>query len=234
MPGNQNEGQRATTKQSPAGEQPTRIIFARHGQTDWNAGGIYHGQEDVPLNEMGRRQAVALADVLKGDHFDAIVSSPLSRALDTALAVAAGRGLEVITDDSLMEADAGEWVGLSEVEIFEAHPEYAAARHARRDHQLSSTGETTLESGRRIAAGVRLVAERHAHQRVLVVGHSYGWQVALGELMGWPLEQGQRVDSLFNGAMTELTVANGVWRLVAHNICHDQIPGQRTGEIRIV
>lgn len=212
----------------------TQVLLVRHGQTDWNATGLYHGQEDIPLNEVGRSQAVALADALRAEHFDRIVSSPLSRASDTAAAIAALRGLEVIVDDSLLEADAGDWTGLAEPAIFAAHPDYARARIERRDYRLSETGETTLECARRIASGVRRIAERYQGQRILIVGHSYGLQAALGELMGWPLEQSQRVEALFNCALTELAFSSGEWRLISHNVLHAQIPEQRTGEVRIV
>ena len=73
----------------------TRLIVWRHGNTDWNAGHRVQGQTDVALNDLGRQQAVAAAELLVRMRPDAIVSSDLSRAADTAASIAALTGLGV-------------------------------------------------------------------------------------------------------------------------------------------
>ncbi len=81
--------------------------FLRHGETDWNAQGLSQGNVDIPLNETGIAQAHAAAALLRGRGIVSIVSSPLSRARDTALIAAAALGLEVIVQDDLREVSFG-------------------------------------------------------------------------------------------------------------------------------
>lgn len=221
---------------SVASGEPARstVLLARHGQTDWNATGRYHGQANVPLNETGHRQAEGLAMVLSSHDLDLIVSSPLDRALDTARAVAAGRATPVVVDHRLLEVDVGEWTGLTEAEVFARDPEFARARSAGRDYRLSPSGETTSQCGHRIADALREIAATDPGSRILVVSHGYALQAGLGEVLGWTIEQSRRIDGLFNCAVTELAVEAGRWRLTAHNICDPRIPAQRTGEIKTV
>jgi probable phosphoglycerate mutase len=81
--------------------------FLRHGETAWNAQGLSQGNVDIPLNETGIAQAHAAAALLRGRGIVSIVSSPLSRARDTANTVAAMLGLEVILQDDLREVSFG-------------------------------------------------------------------------------------------------------------------------------
>ena len=73
----------------------TTLALVRHGQTDWNAQRRLQGSTDIPLNDVGRGQARDAVAVLSGYEWDAIVSSPLSRAAETANLIAAGLGLGV-------------------------------------------------------------------------------------------------------------------------------------------
>ncbi|HWH04956.1 MAG TPA: histidine phosphatase family protein, partial [Gaiellaceae bacterium] len=101
----------------------TTIVLARHGETDWNREQRFQGHADRPLNELGREQARELAERLRNDRIDAVYSSPLVRALETAETVAAALGLPVETREALREVDVGSWEGLSRDEIEERHPE---------------------------------------------------------------------------------------------------------------
>lgn len=83
------------------------FYFLRHGETTWNAIGKTQGQLDAPLSERGRDQALAAAAILAGERIERIVSSPLSRARDTAEAIAAATGAPVSLDPGLMEFHAG-------------------------------------------------------------------------------------------------------------------------------
>lgn len=84
------------------------FYFLRHGETQWNRDGRTQGQLDAKLNDLGREQAERAADALKGEPIARIVASPLSRALDTAKAVAAALGLDIQTDPGLMECHLGD------------------------------------------------------------------------------------------------------------------------------
>jgi broad specificity phosphatase PhoE len=94
----------------------------RHGRTEWNAARRFQGQSDIPLSEEGRAQARATAAALTGVPLDALVSSDLSRALDTARAIGADRALEVVPDPRLREFAFGEWEGLTWDQIVARFP----------------------------------------------------------------------------------------------------------------
>src|SRR5579862_9961834 len=83
----------------------TTLLLVRHGETDWNAERRWQGHADVPLNARGRDQSETLAEQLGGEDIDAIYSSDLSRARDTALAVARRLHLSVVVDPDLREVD---------------------------------------------------------------------------------------------------------------------------------
>jgi probable phosphoglycerate mutase len=88
------------------------ITFVRHGQTAVNRDGRLQGRLDARLSDVGRAQASALASALKDDAVSRVISSPLLRARETATAIADAQGLEVETDERLIELDYGEWDGV--------------------------------------------------------------------------------------------------------------------------
>ncbi len=88
-----------------------RFLYLRHGETDWNAASRAQGLSDVPLNARGRDQAEDAARILAGHEIGAIVASPLSRARETASAVARRLGLPLAIDDDLHEVAFGEHEG---------------------------------------------------------------------------------------------------------------------------
>lgn len=86
---------------------PRAFWFLRHGETDWNARGLSQGNVDIPLNPVGRAQAVTAAGLLRNRGIRTIVASPLSRAHDTALEAAKAIGRDVLLDDELKEVAFG-------------------------------------------------------------------------------------------------------------------------------
>ena len=89
----------------------TTFTLVRHGQTDWNVSRRYQGQQDIPLNAEGLQQAHTLALMMKEEVFNAIYSSDLQRAMQTALILQEGRGVTLIADARLREITFGEWEG---------------------------------------------------------------------------------------------------------------------------
>jgi broad specificity phosphatase PhoE len=101
----------------------TRLLLTRHGQSTWNASGRWQGQADPPLSALGRLQAQHAARSL--GTVDVIVASDLERARDTALIISESLGVgPVAIEPDLRERDAGEWSGLTRVEIEEQWPGY--------------------------------------------------------------------------------------------------------------
>ncbi len=87
------------------------IYFTRHGQTDWNINMLIQGRIDVPLNEVGRKQAQDLAERMKDIHLDLIISSPLQRAIDTAKAVNKYHNVPIQIDNRVIEEYYGKMEG---------------------------------------------------------------------------------------------------------------------------
>jgi broad specificity phosphatase PhoE len=154
------------------------ILLARHGQTDDNCPPLrFQGSRDTPLNEHGRQQARELAAELAGEGLDRIVSSPLSRATETAEAVAGATGLEVTHDSRLAEGDRGGWEGMLMEEVKRLHPDrYAAWRRADPGFSFAG-GESLLEHQARVAEALDEL--RTLPGKTLVVCHGGSIRVEL-------------------------------------------------------
>jgi probable phosphoglycerate mutase len=109
----------------------TEILLIRHGETDWNVERRLQGHLDIELNAEGVRQAAALGEVLRGEALDAIFSSDMRRAQQTAQPIAASRGMEIQIEPALRERCYGVFEGLRHAEIGERYPDAYAAMRAR-------------------------------------------------------------------------------------------------------
>jgi broad specificity phosphatase PhoE len=145
------------------GRPVTTLFLARHGETDWNRDHRVQGHTDIPLNETGRAQAQELSRLLLGERFDAVYSSDLSRAYETALFVAESRGQQVMRHAGLREKNYGSWEGLTDEQVLERHPEATAGPWG--------DGETTEQMTARVLETLREIAASHDRGRVLVVFH---------------------------------------------------------------
>jgi probable phosphoglycerate mutase len=136
------------------------LILARHGETDWNRDGIWQGHGDPPLNDLGRRQAAELAERLAGTELDALYSSDLRRAYETAEIVGRRKGLEITADPDLREMDVGSWSGLTSEEITTRFPGMSA-----------HDGEQREAFDARALGALTRIAGAHEDGRVLVITH---------------------------------------------------------------
>jgi broad specificity phosphatase PhoE len=147
----------------------TTILLARHGESDWNRVGRWQGHADRPLTDLGREQARVLAARLGEIDLDAIYSSDLERARDTAEIVAATKGLAVTAVPELREVDVGSWSGLTRAEAEQRFPEGFARWQAGLEGWTD--GETYDQLGDRVVRAVRRIGGDHPAGRVLVVAH---------------------------------------------------------------
>jgi len=138
----------------------TELLLVRHAETEWNREGRWQGHADPPLNEAGRAQAQALAEVLTGEEVDAIYTSDLRRAAETAEILAGALGRPVTPDPGLREIDVGSWSGLTRAEVAERYPGWE-----------THDGESREELEARVVAAVRRIAQRHPNGRVVIVTH---------------------------------------------------------------
>ncbi len=134
------------------------IVFIRHGETAWNREFRFQGQRDIPMNELGRRQAArngrAVAGILREGQWQ-LVASPLGRALETmriVLEAAGESGRSFATEACLMEANYGDWEGLTLDDIVERFPEGARARDADKWGYAPPNGESYKMVSERVSA----------------------------------------------------------------------------------
>jgi broad specificity phosphatase PhoE len=177
----------------------SQVYLARHGRTAYNREGRFQGQQAVPLDELGREQAVELAGNAAAYGFAALWCSPLRRARETADAVAARIGLQPREDARLMETDAGDWTDRSFADVQAEAPElFAAFVNADPDFAFPG-GESFLAQEQRVAAALEQVEQ--GPLPALVVCHGMVIRAALSVRIGRWLPYGQRVP---NGAIVPL------------------------------
>jgi alpha-ribazole phosphatase len=165
----------------------TRLVLIRHGETDWNTAGRWQGQADVPLNERGQEQARRLAQELAEMEIDAIYSSDLGRARQTAAPLAQAAGLPVIVDERLREIHQGEWQGMLAAEI---EARYAETFRSRREDPLNIAppgGESVAQVRARVLASLSEILLSHPDETVAIVSHGFVLGLLRAHLLGEPV-----------------------------------------------
>jgi len=153
--------------------EPTRILAIRHGETAWNVDSRLQGHLDIPLNDVGLRQAQQLARALVGrDAIHAIYASDLSRAHTTAQTLAHALGQSVNTHAGLRERHFGAFQGRTYAEIDVELPEHAWHWRKRTpDWTPPGGGESLLALRERVVATVNELAAKHPGEQVVMVAH---------------------------------------------------------------
>jgi probable phosphoglycerate mutase len=165
----------------------TRICFIRHGETDWNVDKRIQGQIDIPLNENGCAQALAMASSATHYPFDAVYSSDLMRARDTANMLAARRGFDIHILPQLRERHFGIFQGLTAAEGLQRHPD-AHARYLARDPDYDfETGESMHALVARAEAAVNDMTRHHDKQTIAAVTHGGVLDILYRKSTGRPL-----------------------------------------------
>lgn len=183
----------------------TTILLARHGESDWNVEQRWQGHADRPLTDRGRAQAEELARRLDTHLLDAVYSSDLRRALDTARAVASRRALTVTARRDLREVDCGSWSGRLHTEI-----EPAALERWKAGEKAWSGGESYAEMGVRLVSAVLAVASGHPGERVLVVSHGAAIRGVLAAASGLSFQEYRRLHpTVANAGLSVVCVENG-------------------------
>lgn len=198
-----------------------RLLAVRHGESTWNAAGRWQGQADPGLSDLGVQQARALGRRLADVGVDAVISSDLARALETARAVAAPHGLDVVVRKDLRERDVGAWTGLTRNEIVERYPEAWAAYREHLDPPLGG-GETTRELHARIAAAlddIVTAAGPRSSTTTVVVGHGGTVRALAYATLGLEVEPGRRMAlaAPANTALSEIGCDARGMRLHSYN-----------------
>lgn len=186
----------------------TTILLARHGESDWNRAKRWQGFADRPLTDLGREQAVALADRLRNTELDAVYSSDLQRARETAEIVARSKelGVEVVRD--LREVDVGSWSGLTHAEAEARFPD-GYARWLQGGEGWDD-GETYAEMSRRVTGAILRIAEQHDNGRVLVVAHGGSIRAIHAAALGLDVHSYRRIQRVEpNATLSAVCVEEG-------------------------
>lgn len=151
------------------------IVLVRHGETDWNVEKRLQGHIDIPLNEVGVRQAAALGRALAGETFDAVFASDLQRAVQTAAVIATPRSMPVQQDAGLRERCFGAFEGLRPQDIEAQYPQEFVLWRARDVQAQFPAGERVAETLQgfyeRVNTALDRVIASGAHRRIAVVAH---------------------------------------------------------------
>jgi broad specificity phosphatase PhoE len=162
----------------------TRMYWIRHGQTEWNAIGRWQGNIDVPLADVGHEQARSLAEYVKDVPFAALYSSDLSRAAQTAEAIARVTGLPVIQDVRLREMHLGVFQGHTHDEHMQKFPDLVKANELDFWGFRFPEGETRRDVQDRVYAFYQDALARHPDQTIAVVTHGGPVRMILYKLFG--------------------------------------------------
>lgn len=187
----------------------TTVYLARHGESDWNVERRWQGHADRPLTERGREQAHVLAERLKDVELEAVYASDLRRAWETAAAVAARRGLEVVRLPELREVDVGSWSGFTRDECAERFPD--AFAHWQEGGSGWEDGESYEEMGERIVAAIHRLAAAHPGAAILVVSHGGPIRAVHAHALGVDIATHRRTGPVEpNARLSSVSVENGL------------------------
>ena len=182
-----------------------KFLLIRHGVTDWNKLSRLQGREDIPLNEEGRLQAENAGRALKNLHIDTILTSPLSRAKDTAETVCAYTGGKVTVEPDLIERDFGDLSGQTPKDIF------------------APEENDTMEPLDRVSRRFLAVLERYAaEETVVAVSHGAAINAVLRTISHGKTGSGKI--RLYNGGISILGYNGKTFSIIKENIPAENFP----------
>ena len=159
------------------------LLLVRHGETVGNLEQIAHGQTESPLNDRGIEQAQLTAEMLRSRarEFHRVYASPLSRACDTARAIADALDLPLHVHSELIEGSLGDLEG----KTYEELDSFGFARHSIRDDDFDGhNGESPNMLGQRIMDAIDEIRSRHQHENIILVSHGGAIAHYLARLLG--------------------------------------------------
>ena len=166
----------------------TELWLIRHGESESNAAGLVQGQFDVHLSERGREQAKRLARRLALDPPDLIFSSDLSRALDTARAIAEACHLEIHPEPRLREIDMGTWVNQRWEDLATLYPDDYALLNVGDPEFRRGGGESKVMLQQRMVAIIEEIVAAQGGKRIAIVAHGGAIRAYVAYVLGSPLK----------------------------------------------
>ena len=194
----------------------TRLILVRHGATEWTESGRYQGSADIPLSAAGLLEAERVATALSAVRLGAVVCSPLRRAVQTATAIAAPRGLSVALRPAFREVSFGEWEGLTGDEA--AAPDRALYGSWKEGHSSTRPpgGESIGDAAARAIPALEALVSEHPGKKAVVVTHSRILRVLLCRALGADLSASAHM-RCEPGSISVIDVRDGLYVVRALN-----------------
>ncbi|AMM96756.1 histidine phosphatase family protein [Bacillus pumilus] len=183
----------------------TTICLVRHGETDWNAAKRIQGRTDIPLNDTGKWQAEQTGLYLKDAHWDVVISSPLTRAKETAHLILKHVDAPLVIMDDFIERDYGDAEGMSFEERQKLFPN--------KQYPNMEPLETIQD---RMVEGIEKVRAAYPNQQVLIVAHGAAIHALLTTLADEHL--GLENTRLVNACLNYVEWKDGKWKVLDYNV----------------
>ncbi|HET6361206.1 MAG TPA: histidine phosphatase family protein [Gemmatimonadota bacterium] len=204
---------------TPGGAIPVdqaRMVLVRHGQTEYNREGRWQGVgSDVPLNDEGRAEAFRVAEAIAqrfDGAVDAVYTSDLSRARETARIIGARLGLSPVDEPALRELSHGRWEGLTKAEVEARWPEEHAEYQAHPYDIRRGGGDSYRDLEARLWPGLERLASEHRGERIVCVSHGGPIRLALSKILERPLTD-RDAFGVVNGSWFEIARSRKGWSL---------------------
>ncbi len=197
--------------------QGVRILLVRHGETVWNQENRWQGQADVPLSDNGRDQSWRLARRLREEKqtVQAIYTSDLMRAVETAAIVGETFGIPPTIESGWREMNIGTWSGLRTAEVIAQNPEEWERLRAGEDLPRGG-GETFAHFQARLVQAAQDLVHKHAGEQVLVVSHGGAVRAFLLYCRGLDMSQFRRIDKIGNTGLSKVTLTTDGKAIIHH------------------
>ena len=181
----------------------TRIILVRHGYSEGNKEKRFSGQMDVPLSQVGQRQAEQMSEyVLENYDVHAVYASDLCRAYDTVKPIAQALGLTVQAREALREVDVGLWQGMLIEDVRVKYPESFSLYRSKPGLARFDGGESYGDMLARVLPEIQRIAEKNEGKTVIVGTHGGVIRVLRAFWMGIPMEEIETIAHVPNGSIT--------------------------------
>lgn len=191
----------------------TTLIVIRHGETHWNIEGKWQGHEDSPLTDNGVNQAKAVARQLQRYKIDALYSSDLGRAMQTAEIIAKPHQLKIQPDPRIRERHLGNFQGLTLKEMKSQYP-HEYLKHTSRDANYKAPGgESKEQQYKRSIHFFSEIVGKHPNQTIVIITHGGVVDCLFKHVMGLPLDK-PRSYILFNTAINIFSCEKDDWKLL--------------------
>ena len=183
----------------------TTICLVRHGETDWNAAKRIQGRTDIPLNDTGKWQAEQTGLYLKDAHWDVVISSPLTRAKETAHLILKHINAPLVIMEDFIERDYGDAEGMSFEERQKLFPD--------KQYPNMEPLETIQD---RMVEGIEKVRAAYPDQQVLIVAHGAAIHALLATLADEHLDLENT--RLVNACLNYVKWKDGEWKVLDYNV----------------